>query len=132
MKALVSVIVSGRRPYLGFLVSGGTATLVHWATMALLMSGGLSAAMATAIGSLTGAAANYGLQRRLAFRNAGPHTRTLPRYVLSCATGWLANLVVFRVLFEVAGLPAAPAQVLTTGLVTGLNYLMYERLVFHE
>lgn len=132
MNARFRLIVSGNRQPLGFLVSGGTATLVHWVTMALLIDGSMPPAAATAIGSLAGAATNYALQRRLAFRNSGPHGAVVPRYALSCATSWLANLVLFRLLFELAGLPVPPAQILTTGLVTGLNYQMYKRLVFHE
>lgn len=119
------------RQMIGFLASGGTATAVHWTAMWLLLQQGASALFATAAGSVAGAAANYGLQRRLAFRNAGDHKRSLPRYALSCSIAWMTNLALFNALHAVAGLDVALAQFITTVLVTGLNYVMYERLVFH-
>jgi len=116
----------------GFIAAGGLATLFHWLVMAALIGAGLEPTLATASGSVSGAALNYGLQRRLAFRNAGPHRFTLWRYVGSCFVAWLCNLVFFFLLNSVLELPVMLSQVITTGLVAALNYIVYQRLVFHE
>ncbi len=116
----------------GFVVAGGLATLFHWLVMAVLIGAGLKATLATASGSLSGAVMNYGLQRRLAFRNAGPHRLTVWRYVMSCVVAWLCNLVFFFLVNHILGLPVAPSQFVTTGLVAALNYIVYQRLVFYE
>jgi len=116
----------------GFIAAGGLATLFHWLVMAALIAAGLEATLATASGSVSGAALNYGLQRRLAFRNAGPHSATLWRYIGSCFVAWLCNLVFFFLLNNLLTLPVPLSQVVTTALVAALNYIVYQRLVFHE
>ena len=116
----------------GFMAAGGLATLFHWLVMAVLIGAGLEPTLATASGSASGAALNYGLQRRLAFRNAGPHRLTLWRYIGSCVVAWFCNLVLFFLLNNVLALPVTLSQVVTTGLVAALNYIVYQRLVFYE
>lgn len=114
------------------MAAGGLATLFHWFVMAALVSAGVESVLATSSGSISGAVLNYGLQRRLAFRNAGPHRVTLWRYISSCLGGWLCNLTFFFLLNNVLALPVTLSQIVTTGLVAALNYIVYQRLVFHE
>ncbi|MGP4845768.1 GtrA family protein [Marinobacter sp. 1Y8] len=126
-----SIHIRIRQP-LGFLAAGGLATSAHWLTMAMLMLAGVSALMATATGFLVGAAANYLLQRRLAFLNARHHRSAIPRYLFSCAIAWLTNIAIFDALHHTAMWPPAIAQLATTFCVAALNYALYKRLVFHE
>ncbi|MDS1310289.1 GtrA family protein [Marinobacter xiaoshiensis] len=116
----------------GFVAAGGLSTLLHWFVMAALIAAGLEPVLATVSGSVSGALLNYGLQRRLAFRNAGPHRVTLWRYIVSCLGAWFCNLAFFFLLNNVLGLPVTLSQIVTTGLVAALNYIVYQRLVFHE
>ncbi len=116
----------------GFLTAGGLATLLHWFVMAGLVGVGLEPTLATAGGSFSGAVMNYGLQRHLAFRNAGPHRSTVWRYLASCGLAWLCNLVFFYMLNHALGLSVMHSQLATTGLVAALNYVVYQRLVFYE
>lgn len=116
----------------GFLAAGGLATGTHWTVMALLVAFGLEPALATLSGSVTGAAANYGLQRQLAFRSSSPHWPTLKRYVLACALAALANTVIFILVHHALTIPAMPAQAVTTAVVAMLNFIVYQRFVFHE
>jgi putative flippase GtrA len=116
----------------GFIAAGGLATLFHWFVMAALIGAGLEPTLATASGSVSGAALNYGLQRRLAFRNSGPHRVTLWRYIGSCFVAWLCNLAFFSLLNNVLTLSVPLSQAVTTALVAALNYIVYQRLVFHE
>jgi putative flippase GtrA len=116
----------------GFIAAGGLATVFHWLVMAVLIGAGLEPTLATASGSVSGAALNYGLQRRLAFHNAGPHRVTLWRYIGSCFVAWLCNLAFFSLLNNVLTLSVPLSQIVTTALVAALNYIVYQRLVFHE
>ncbi len=120
------------RQLYGFMVAGGLATLFHWFVMAILIGTGLEPTLATVTGSVSGAALNYGLQRQLVFRSAGPHRYTLWRYISACFVAWFCNLVFFYLLHRVLALPVMLSQVVTTGLVAALNYIVYQRLVFHE
>jgi putative flippase GtrA len=116
----------------GLVAAGGLATVFHWLVMAALIGAGLEPTLATASGSVSGAALNYGLQRRLAFHNAGPHRVTLWRYIGSCFVAWLFNLAFFSLLNNVLTLSVPLSQIVTTALVAAMNYIVYQRLVFHE
>lgn len=127
-----SVFYGIREQFAGFLTAGGLATATHWSAMGLIVELGVQPVTATATGSVAGAIVNYGLQRRLAFRKAGPHSQTLGRYLASCGLAWVANLTLFSFLSHGMALSDAPAQVVTTTLVAALNFVVYQRLVFHE
>jgi len=115
-----------------FLASGGLATALHWLVMTALVSIQVPAVAATALGAIAGACLNYLLQYHFTFRARTDHTKSVPVYVLVAALGWLANLGLFAGLHLLLDLPAASAQVLTTGIVALLNYVLYKRFVFHE
>lgn len=117
---------------LRFIVAGGLATGVHWLAMLVLILLGAEPAWATAAGSVIGAIANYTLQRQLTFRTQKTHHQTVPRYLLSCAVAWTANLLLFYLCNQQLGLPTVTAQPLTTVAVAILNYFVFKRLVFHD
>ncbi|MCK0107245.1 GtrA family protein [Marinobacter sp. S0848L] len=126
----MSIILS--RQFQGFVAAGGLATLLHWLVMASLIGTGLAPVLATACGSVSGAVLNYSLQRCLAFRSAGPHSVTLIRYISACFGAWFCNLGFFFLLSSFLALPVTLSQIVTTALVAALNYIVYQRLVFHE
>ena len=115
-----------------FIASGGTATLSHWLTMALLIMAGTAPSMATAIGAVVGAVMNYLLQKAYAFRSSNRHRFALPRYVAACVLLWLANLLLFVLLHRLLTLPVVSAQFLTTAFVALLSYWLYRHMVFIE
>ncbi|MEW5249520.1 GtrA family protein [Microbulbifer sp. 2201CG32-9] len=121
-----------RVPFTGFLAAGGLATGVHWGVMALVVSLTGQPAIATFVGSASGAAANYGLQRQLAFPNAGSHRQTFSRYLLSCVLAWGANLSFFILLNQIMQVTVIAAQLVTTAMVAAMNFVVYKRLVFND
>ncbi|MFS1526189.1 GtrA family protein [Microbulbifer sp. 2304DJ12-6] len=121
-----------RVTFVGFLAAGGLATTVHWAVMALFVGLTSLPVFSTLIGSASGAIVNYWLQHRLAFPGAEMYARTFFRYLASCAFAWIVNVSVFFVLTRDVHFPIIIAQVVTTALVAGLNFIVYKRLVFHE
>lgn len=121
-----------RQQVLGFAAAGGIATAIHWASMAGLVLLGLSPLYATAIGSLCGAVANYLFQRQLAFPNADTHAKTVGRYALSCLLAWITNFILFSFFHQSLSLPVTAAQIVTTTFGALLNFVVYQRLVFHE
>lgn len=115
-----------------YLISGGTATSLHWGTMAILISAGLSPNTATALGALAGALLNYLLQFHFTFRSAQPHLEAVPRYLLITLLSWCANNALFAVIHGFSSLDVVKAQFSTTVLVTALNFVLYRRFVFNE
>lgn len=108
------------------------ATLFHWVAMSGLILLGMEPVAATLFGSVVGAVTNYGLQRTLAFPNARSHIEAIWRYVFSCSLASILNVLIFFFLHQLIEIPVAPAQLLTTVVVAAFNYVVYQRLVFHE
>ena len=114
-----------------FLLAGGTATLLHWSAMLILIGFGVAALLATTIGATLGLLANYVAQHRYAFSSDLPHRIAFPRYLTGAGFSWALNLLGFSLLLA-AGVGVAPAQLVATGLVAFANYLFARRFVFHE
>lgn len=117
---------------LRFLASGGLATAVHWVSMWLFILLGLNATLATALGATLGAVVNYLLQYYHTFRCQEDHAIVIPDYLRVVLVGWLANLLLFHLLYNYLLPNAAWSQLVTTALVTVLNFILYHRKVFHE
>lgn len=115
-----------------FVLSGGIATALHWTLMAVLIYCHGSAVAATALGAFAGACANYWLQQRFTFRARVEHWQTMPRYVLVTLLGWLVNVALFAFFQAWLGLDVMPAQLITSGLVALLSFVLYKRVVFHD
>lgn len=113
-----------------FLVSGVSATLIHWAGMAALLALGTHASMATASGAAIGATANYVMQRRFTFHSSARHRDLIPLYIAAVALGWVVNLLVFSVLHDAVHLTIPLAQVSTSLAVAFMNYWIFKRIVF--
>lgn len=115
-----------------YLISGGLATLLHWGTMAWLISVAISANTATALGALTGALLNYLLQFHFTFRSTQAHSDAIPRYLLITSLNWCVNNALFAGLRGFTPLGVPVAQLITTLFVMVLNFIMYRRFVFNE
>ena len=87
---------------------------------------------ATAAGAVLGALVNYVLQYWLTFTSERSHKQTVPAYIAVCALLWLGNLIVFDALSTAAGMATAPAQLITTCLMTCASFLLYREIVFSE
>ncbi len=115
-----------------FLASGGSSTLMHWAAMGLLVQGGLSPLLSTAIGAFTGAVSNYFLQFYWAFNGKGVHGSSMPVYAFTVILGGLLNAGLFHLLTALIHVGIVPAQIFSTAAVAVMNFVIYKRIVFHE
>ena len=119
--------------FMRFGISGGLSTSLHWCVMALLTYFQLtSPEIATGIGALTGAVLNYFLQYHFTFKTQREHKLAVPAYILVASLGWVLNFAIFWLLHSKLALIPAVAQVLTTGIVTVSNFILYKTVVFHE
>ncbi|WP_168203198.1 GtrA family protein [Marinobacter fonticola] len=128
------LMTDGRRGWrwLRFLLTGGLSTAIHWTVMAAAIAIGQAALTASIIGSVAGALTNYQLQRNITFNHRGAHRPALVRYLLCYAFGGIVNAAFFWLLHGPLELSTVPAQTLTTAVITGLNYVLYARIVFHD
>jgi putative flippase GtrA len=110
-------------------VAGFAAVAAHYLSMYALMRFGLAPVPASTIGSLAGALTRFVLSYAHVFApTQGMHTAGI-RFVFAVAAQLVANAVVLAALTE-SGIPVWPAQVLTTIVLTFVNYLVYRWWVF--
>ena len=115
---------------LRFLISGGIATAVHWATLWGLINLQLEPVLASSIGAFVGAIVNYFLQYFFTFKTKRRHKQALSAYVPAVLVSWLLNLVLFYSLYGSLFAQPLTAQIATTGVVMVVNFLLYKKVVF--
>lgn len=110
-------------------ITGFAAVAAHYALMYGLIRIGMAAVPASAIGLLAGALTRF----VLSYAHIFAPTRGVPvaglRFVVAIAAQLAANSALLAA-FTHAGLSVWPAQVLTTVLLTFVNYLVYRWWVF--
>jgi putative flippase GtrA len=115
---------------LRFLVSGGIATAVHWATLWGLIHLQVEAVLASSLGAFVGAFVNYFLQYFFTFKTKRLHKQALLAYIPAVSVSWLLNLVLFYSLYGSLLADPLMAQVVVTSVVMVVNFLLYKKVVF--
>jgi putative flippase GtrA len=106
-----------------FLVVGGSATLLHYAIMAALMTAGVTKGYASAIGYSLSTLYNYWANARYTFLGAHQHRRSLPRFLITAIAGLGINQIVLLSLARL-GLHIGLSQLCATACVFVWNYLI--------
>lgn len=115
-----------------FLFSGGAATLLHWATLWLLVVEGCPPVAASALGACSGAVANYWLQYHVTFRSGAAHRETVPGFLVVSALSLVMNSTLFYALHTLAQWSPPVSQVITSSLVAFANFFIFRTRVFHD
>jgi len=113
-----------------FILSGGSATLLHYSVMAFLIFIEVKPIYATTIGALSGAIFNYFLQYHYTFKSDKAHLHAISIYSMAAALGFVSNAVLFLILHDFLENGVIISQLITTLIVTVQNYLVYKNLVF--
>jgi putative flippase GtrA len=130
--ALTSSFLTLVKLILRFLVSGGIATAVHWSALWALVTMQVDAVWASGIGAFLGAIVNYFSQYFFTFKTKSGHKQALLAYIPSVALSWLLNLGIFYSLYMYLLSDPLWAQVVTTGIVMVVNFLLYKKVVFRD
>jgi putative flippase GtrA len=114
-----------------YLISGGTAVLVHM----LLLLGlvellSVHKVLATTIGFAVGSAVNYTLQYHFVFRSTCPHLNSAFRYIGVTTSMLGLNSLLFWVLITSLALWYMAAQALTISIIFLLNFLVNRSFTF--
>ena len=115
---------------LRFLISGGIATAVHWGVFWGLLTLQIEAVLASSIGAFLGAIVTYFLQYFFTFNTKRQHKKALFAYMPAVLISWLLNLGLFYSLYGRLFSDPLIAQVVTTGVVMVVNFLLYKKVVF--
>ena len=115
----------------GYVASGLASTAAHYAVMvALVQWAGWWEVAASSAGFLAGAAVKYPLNYWVVFRSTADHGRALARFAIGLAAGFALNGVILAALLATLDAHYLVSQVLTTGMVTVVNYLMARNWIF--
>jgi putative flippase GtrA len=114
-----------------YVVSGGTATVIHYAILVTLVElGRVNETLSTAIGYFSSAVVHYLILYYWVFSSGVHHGRTTGRYVAVVLVSLLINTLIFWLFFEVFGIWYLFAQVITTCLVLAVTYTANSRFTF--
>jgi putative flippase GtrA len=110
-------------------ITGFAAVAAHYALMYLMIRSGFAPVPASAVGFLAGALTRFVLSYAHIFAPTRGLTAAGARFAVAIAAQLAANSALLAVLTQ-RGVDVWPAQVLTTVLLTVINYLVYRWWVF--
>lgn len=117
--------------FAGYVAAGFAATGTHYVVMVLLVSQAqLPEVVASSIGFLAGALVKYPLNYWAVFASEQAHAVAIPRFILGLAIGFALNALVFALLLRALDVHYMVSQVLTTGTVLFVNYLLARYWIF--
>lgn len=119
------------RQFARYLVAGGTAVGVHLSILtALTELFHVRPAIATAVGFVAGSVVNYVLQQRWVFQAQGDHRGFASRYALITTGTFFLNMFLFWVAHNVLHVWYLAAQVLVTGFIFLINFVLNRWFTF--
>ena len=114
-----------------FLVVGGFSTALQYVILGVLVrAAGVDPVVASSIGYVLAALANYDLNYRLTFRSRVPYVGGLSRYSLVTTTGFLLNGAIMAAGTKFVGLHYLVAQVSATIVVLFWNFFAHRRWTY--
>lgn len=115
----------------GYVASGLASTAAHYVVMvALVQWAGWWEVAASSAGFLAGAAVKYPLNYWVVFKSSADHGRALVRFAIGLAVGFALNGAILAALLATLDVHYLVSQVLTTGVVTVVNYLLARNWIF--
>lgn len=117
--------------FIGFVLAGGTATVVNYTLFAVLLLLGVHYLAASAAGYVSGIVVSFAINRRYVFRSSRPAAAQLLRYTLAYGAALLCQLGLLEALVRLGVVPLI-ANGLALGVVVVLNYGVIARFVFAE
>jgi len=106
-----------------FAALGAVGTVAHYAVLiSLVQFAQITPVPATALGFITGALVNYGLNYRFVFRSSENHAKSIPKFYMLALVGFVINNSVVAFLSNWAGLHYLVSQVIATGIVLLWNF----------
>ena len=124
-------LVGEARKFFGYALAGFAATGAHYLTMILFVwryEG--HEIIASCVGFIVGACVKYPLNYWWIFRSRQRHFVALPRFFVGLALGFALNAIILAVLLQTLDVHYMVSQVLTTGAVLLVNYLLARYWIF--
>ena len=124
-------MIAELRRILFYVAAGFAATGTHFGVMIALVSwANVPEVAASSLGFLAGACVKYPLNYWAVFASRQRHRVAMPRFVLALAVGFALNALVLALLLRALDVHYMVSQVLTTGIVLVVNYLLARYWIF--
>lgn len=121
-----------RRSVMKFIVVGIINNVIGYGTFVILSLAGLPAIGAMTISYSLGMAISFAGNRRWTFGHQGRVTSALVRFLAVNAVGYGLNFAILTLLVVAWRFPQIPVQLLATGLVAVVTFLLMRKWAFRE
>jgi len=129
----VKAVVAEAKRFLSYGIAGLAATASHYATMmGLVWAMGGREVLASSLGFIAGALVKYPLNYWLVFDSRQHHRVAVPRFMISLVLSFALNAILLALLLRLLDVHYMVSQVLTTGVVITVNYVMARLWVFRH
>jgi putative flippase GtrA len=119
------------RSFIIYVAAGVASVATHYAFMiAAVEVMAWRELVATSVGFMIGAITKYLMNYFVAFKSEEPHGRAIPRFAVMLLTLFAANAAMFWTLHDQYNLHYIVAQILTTGFLVPVGYLINRWWVF--
>ena len=121
------------RRFLRYCVAGGVAAALHFLVLISLVEGfDIQPIKATTVGFCLAVVLNYYMQYYWTFSASGPHAAKILLFSLIAVIALAINTGIFWFCNIIADLPYLLSQIVATGTVVLVNFLLNRRYVFSE
>ena len=119
------------RRFLFYAAAGVAATSTHYVVMVAMVAwANTPEVVASSVGFLAGACVKYPLNYWAVFASRQRHRVALRRFVIALAVSFVLNALLLAILLQALDVHYMVSQVLTTGAVLMVNYLLARYWIF--
>lgn len=112
-------------------LAGAAALAVHLAVLSALVEfASCDEKVSSGIGFLCAVPVNFWLQRNFVFRSRGACLAQFGRYGIVTAATLVLNVAAFAALVDLLGVHYAAAQIVSTGIVLAVNFILNQNVAF--
>lgn len=117
--------------FLKYILSGGTATIVHLVTLWLGVEiFNFSELLSSFIGFSLATVINYYIQHTFVFQKDGSHSLFFKKYFIITILMQTVNIVIFGVLITFIDMQYVIAQIVTIGFIFICNFIINSKYTF--
>lgn len=124
---------TGMRSFVVFGLAGAVGTVCQYLILVVLVHLGVgTVVIASTIGAVAGGVVNFLLNHHFTFAGQASVAQTGPRYFVLVVLSFVVNALVVRLLFDTYHYQYLVAQVIATGVVFSVNYILSSLWVFRH